>query len=134
MATLRDETFSIRSSDDIVKVRQITREWALMQAFSLVDQTKIVTAASELARNTLEHGGGGEVRIQALQEGMRRGVRLTFTDQGPGIPDLSKALRDGFTTGNGMGLGLSGSKRLVNDFDIQSEIDKGTTVMIARWK
>lgn len=134
MATLRDETFSIRSSDDIVKVRQITREWALMQAFSLVDQTKIVTAASELARNTLEHGGGGEVRIQALQEGMRRGVQLTFTDQGPGIPDLSKALRDGFTTGNGMGLGLSGSKRLVNDFDIQSEIDKGTTVMIARWK
>jgi serine/threonine-protein kinase RsbT len=134
MATLRDETFPIRSSDDIVKVRQITREWALMQAFSLVDQTKIVTAASELARNTLEHGGGGEVRIQALQEGMRRGVRLTFIDQGPGIADLAKALKDGFTTGNGMGLGLSGSKRLVNDFDIQSEIDKGTTVMIARWK
>jgi serine/threonine-protein kinase RsbT len=134
MATLRDETFPIRSSDDIVKVRQITREWALMQAFSLVDQTKIVTAASELARNTLEHGGGGEVRIQALQEGMRRGVRLTFTDRGPGIADLAKALRDGYTTGNGMGLGLSGSKRLVNDFDIQSEIEKGTTVMIARWK
>jgi serine/threonine-protein kinase RsbT len=134
MATLRDETFPIRSSDDIVKVRQITREWALMQAFSLVDQTKIVTAASELARNTLEHGGGGEVRIQALQEGMRRGVRLTFTDQGPGIADLAKALKDGFTTGNGMGLGLSGSKRLVNDFDIRSEVDKGTTVMIARWK
>lgn len=134
MATLRDETFPIRSADDIVKVRQITREWALMQAFSLVDQTKIVTAASELARNTLEHGGGGEVRIQALQEGIRRGVRLTFTDQGPGIADLAKALRDGFTTGNGMGLGLSGSKRLVNDFDIQSEIDKGTTVTIARWK
>lgn len=134
MATLRDETFPIRSSDDIVKVRQITREWALMQAFSLVDQTKIVTAASELARNTLEHGRGGEVRIQALQEGIRRGVRLTFTDQGPGIPDLEKALRDGFTTGHGMGLGLSGSKRLVNDFDIQTEVGKGTTVMIARWK
>lgn len=105
-----------------------------MQAFSLVDQTKIVTAASELARNTLEHGGGGEVRIQALQEGLRRGVRLIFTDEGPGIADLAKALSDGFTTGNGMGLGLSGSKRLVNDFDIRSEIDKGTTVMIARWK
>lgn len=134
MATLRDETFPIRSSDDIVKVRQITREWALMQAFSLVDQTKIVTAASELARNTLEHGRGGEVRIQALQEGIRRGVRLTFTDQGPGIQDLEKALRDGFTTGHGMGLGLSGSKRLVNDFDIHTEVDKGTTVMIARWK
>lgn len=134
MATLRDETYPIRSADDIVKVRQITREWALMQAFSLVDQTKIVTAASELARNTLEHGGGGEVRVQALQEGARRGVRLTFTDQGPGIADLAKALRDGFTTGNGMGLGLSGSKRLVNDFDIRSEVDKGTTVLIARWK
>jgi serine/threonine-protein kinase RsbT len=134
MAILRDETFPIRSSDDIVKVRQMTREWALMQAFSLVDQTKIVTAASELARNTLEHGRGGEVRIQALDVGQRRGVRLTFTDQGPGIPDLEKALRDGFTTGNGMGLGLSGSKRLVNDFDIQTEVDKGTTVMIARWK
>ena len=134
MVTLRDETFPIRSSDDIVKVRQITREWALMQAFSLIDQTKIVTAASELARNTLEHGRGGEVRIQALQEGMRRGLRLTFTDQGPGIADLDKALRDGFTTGNGMGLGLSGSKRLSNDFDIHSEVGKGTTVMIARWK
>lgn len=133
MVILRDETFPIRSSDDIVKVRQITREWALMQAFSLVDQTKIVTAASELARNTLEYGRG-EVRVQALQEGMRRGVRLTFTDQGPGIPDLDKALRDGFTTGGGMGLGLSGSKRLVNDFDIQSEVGKGTTVIIARWK
>ena len=105
-----------------------------MQAFSLVDQTKIVTAASELARNTLEHGRGGEVRVQALQEGARRGVRLTFTDQGPGIPDLDKALRDGFTTGAGMGLGLSGSKRLTNEFDIQSEVGKGTTVMIARWK
>ena len=134
MAILRDETFPIRSSDDIVKVRQMTREWALMQTFSLVDQTKIVTAASELARNTLEHGRGGEVRIQALEVGQRRGVRLTFTDQGPGIPDLEKALRDGFTTGNGMGLGLSGSKRLVNDFDIQTEVNKGTTVMIARWK
>ena len=134
MATLRDETFSIRSSDDIVKVRQITREWALMQAFSLVDQTKIVTAASELARNTLEYGQGGEVRIEALQEGLRRGVRLTFVDQGPGIPDLDKALKDGFTTGGGMGLGLSGSKRLVNEFDIRSEVGKGTTVIIARWK
>ena len=134
MVILRDETFPIRSSDDIVKVRQMTREWALMQAFSLVDQTKIVTAASELARNTLEHGRGGEVRIQTLEVGQRRGVRLTFTDQGPGIPDLEKALRDGFTTGTGMGLGLSGSRRLVNDFEIQTEADKGTTVMIARWK
>ena len=134
MATLRDETFSIRSSDDIVKIRQITRECALTQSFSLVDQTKIVTAASELARNTLEHGGGGEVRIQILQEGARRGVRLTFTDHGPGIADLGQAMKDGFTTGGGMGLGLSGSKRLVNEFDIRSAPGQGTTVMIARWK
>ena len=134
MATLRDETFSIRSSDDIVKIRQITRESALTQSFSLVDQTKIVTAASELARNTLEHGGGGEVRIQILQEGARRGVRLTFTDHGPGIADLGQAMKDGFTTGGGMGLGLSGSKRLVNEFDIRSAPGQGTTVMIARWK
>lgn len=134
MATLRDETFAIRSSDDIVKVRRITREWALMQTFSLVDQTKIVTAASELARNTLEHGRGGEVRLEALQEGSRRGLRLTFMDEGPGIPDLNRALKDGFTTGKGMGLGLSGSKRLVNDFAIESEMGKGTRVMVARWK
>ena len=134
MATLRDETFPIRSSDDIVKIRQITRELALMQGFSLVDQTKIVTAASELARNTFEHGGGGDARVEALQEANRRVVRLTFVDQGPGIADLEMALKDGFTTGNGMGLGLSGSKRLVNDFQIQSEVGKGTKVMIARWK
>ncbi|MCC2643085.1 MAG: anti-sigma regulatory factor (Ser/Thr protein kinase) [Nitrospira sp.] len=134
MATLRDETFAIRSSDDIVRTRQITREWALMQGFSLVDQTKIVTASSELARNTLQHGGGGEVRFEALQEGIRRGLRLTFVDKGPGIADLSLALKDGFTTASGMGLGLSGSKRLVNEFDIQSEAGKGTSVMIARWR
>jgi len=134
MATLRDEALPIRVSDDIVKIRQITRELALMQAFSLVDQTKIVTAASELARNALEYGGGGEVRLEALQDGSRRGVRLTFVDQGPGIPDLEQALKDGFTTGDGMGLGLSGSKRLVNEFEIHSEVGKGTSVMIARWK
>lgn len=134
MTMLRDETCPIRSSDDIVRVRQLTRELAILQTFSLVDQTKIVTAASELARNTLEYGGGGEVRLEALQESHRRGVRLTFVDQGPGIADLETALRDGFTTGNGMGLGLSGSKRLVNDFDIHSEVGKGTTVKIARWK
>ncbi|MEP6890895.1 MAG: ATP-binding protein [Nitrospirota bacterium] len=134
MATLRDETCPIRSGDDIVKIRQITRELAVMQAFSLVDQTKIVTAASELARNALEYGGGGEAHFEALQDGNRRGVRLTFVDQGPGIPNLENALTDGFTTGGGMGLGLSGSKRLVNEFEIHSEVGKGTRVMIARWK
>jgi serine/threonine-protein kinase RsbT len=134
MIVLRDDTLPIRSSDDIVKVRQITRELAVRHAFSLVDQTKLITAASELARNTLQHGRGGEVRVQALQDGIRRGVRLTFRDQGPGIANLGQALTDGFTTGGGMGLGLSGSKRLVHDFDIHSEVDRGTTVMIARWK
>ena len=134
MVTLRDEAFPIRLSDDIVKIRQMTRELALMQAFSLVDQTKIVTAASELARDVLEYGGGGEGRLEALQDGSRRGVRLTFVDQGPGIPDLELALKDGYTTGNGMGLGLSGSKRLVNEFEIHSEVGKGTRVTIARWK
>jgi serine/threonine-protein kinase RsbT len=134
MIVLRDDTLPIRSSDDIVKVRQITRELAVRQAFSLVDQAKLITAASELARNTLQHGRGGEVRVQALQDGIRRGVRLTFRDQGPGIANLGQALTDGFTTGGGMGLGLSGSKRLVHDFDIHSEVDRGTTVMIARWK
>lgn len=134
MVTLRDETFSIRSQDDIVKARQVTREWALMQAFSLIDQTKIVTAASELARNTVQHGGGGEVRLEALQEGPRRGLRLTFSDQGPGIPDVSLALKDGYTTAGGMGLGLSGSRRLVNDFEIHSELGIGTRVTITRWR
>ena len=134
MVILRDETFPIRSQDDIVKIRQLTREWALMQTFSLVDQTKIVTAASELARNTVQHGGGGDVRLQALEEGIRRGLRLTFSDKGPGIRDLQLALKDGYTTGTGMGLGLSGSRRLVNEFQIQSEPGQGTRVTITRWR
>ncbi len=134
MVTLRDETFPIRSQDDIVKIRQLTREWALMQAFSLVDQTKVVTAASELARNTVQHGGGGEARLEALHDGPRRGLRLTFSDKGPGIPDVNLALRDGYTTAGGMGLGLSGSKRLVNEFELHSEPGIGTRVTITRWR
>lgn len=134
MVILRDETFAIRSQDDIVRIRQLTREWAILQTFSLVDQTKIVTAASELARNTVQHGGGGDVRLQALQEGIRRGLRLTFSDKGPGIRDVELALKDGYTTGTGMGLGLSGSRRLVNEFEIQSEPGLGTRVTITRWK
>lgn len=134
MVILRDETFAIRSQDDIVRIRQLTREWAILQTFSLVDQTKIVTAASELARNTVQHGGGGDVRLQALQEGIRRGLRLTFSDKGPGIRDVELALKDGYTTGTGMGLGLSGSRRLVNEFEIQSEPGVGTRVTITRWK
>lgn len=131
---LRSETHPIVSSDDVVRVRQVARAWASEIKLSLVDQTKLVTATSELARNTLEHGGGGEVRIEMLENGLRRGIRLTFRDQGPGISDISMALRDGYTTGSGMGLGLSGSKRLVNEFDIKSEPGRGTTVTIVRWK
>lgn len=134
MAVLRDETMPVRAASDVVLVRQTVRAWAVSQGLGLVDQTKIVTAASELARNTVDYGGGGTVRLEALQDGTRRGLRLTFEDRGPGIPDLARALTDGYTTGGGMGLGLSGSKRLVNEFDIQSEVGKGTRVTVTRWK
>lgn len=125
---------SIQSSADVVLVRQSVRQWAVELRFSLVDQTKIVTAASELARNTLDYGGGGTVKLEALQEGIRRGLRLTFEDKGPGIPDLDLALKDGFTTGSGLGLGLSGTKRLVNEFQIVSQVGQGTCVTITKWK
>jgi serine/threonine-protein kinase RsbT len=130
----RSETMSIQSSADVVLVRQAVRQWAVELRFSLVDQTKIVTAASELARNTLDYGGGGMVKLESLQEGIRRGLRLTFEDSGPGIPDLDLALKDGFTTGGGLGMGLSGTKRLVNEFNIVSEVGKGTCVTITKWK
>ena len=110
------------------------RAWSIEIKCSLVDQTKIVTAASELARNLLIYGGGGEVRLELLQEGIRRGLRVTFEDHGPGIPDIEQALRDGYTSGHGMGLGLGGAKRLVNDFDIRSKPGDGTRVTITRWK
>ena len=129
-----DEVMTIGTSEDIVLVRQAVRSWAIRQGFSLVDQTKIVTAASELARNALEYGGGGEVRLQALTEGFRRGLRLTFIDHGPGIPDIDLALQDGYTTGSGLGLGLGGSRRLVNEFEIASRPGEGTRVTITRWK
>ena len=124
----------VRSSQDVVRVRQATRESAIAQGFSLVDQTKLVTAASELARNTLDYGNGGEVEIARLIDGARKGVRLTFSDQGPGIEDLEKALTDGFSTGGGLGLGLSGARRLSNEFTIDSAPGKGTRVTIARWR
>ena len=129
-----DETLTVRSSADVVQVRQAVRALAAAQGFSLVDQTKIVTAASELARNTFEHGGGGTARIQAVNQGGRPGVRLTFEDQGPGIADVQLALTDGYTTGAGMGLGLSGSKRLVGEFDLWSEVGRGTRVTVTKWK
>jgi serine/threonine-protein kinase RsbT len=134
MAVIRSETLPVATEQDIVIVRQTVRKLAIEQGFSLVDQTKIVTAASELARNTVVYGGGGKLVWELLLDGMRKGVRLTFQDQGPGIPNLELALTDGWTSGKGMGMGLSGSKRLVNEFEIQSELGKGTRVMIARWK
>ena len=129
-----NETLEIRNSADVVTVRQATRALAERTGLSLVDQTKLVTAASELARNTLAYGGGGTVRLGALENGVRRGVRLTFEDQGPGIPNVEQALKDGFTTGTGLGLGLGGARRLVNEFSIESTPGKGTRVTIARWK
>lgn len=134
MAVLKDEVKEIRSSHDVVSVRQMVREWALLAGFSLVDQTKLVTAASELARNTLTHGGGGSVRLEAVNDGDRRGVRVIFEDTGPGIPNVEQALRDGFTTGGGLGLGLGGAKRLCHDFEIDSKPGQGTRVSITRWK
>jgi len=128
------ETFLIRSSEDVVLARQQVRARAIAQGFSLVDQTKLVTAASELARNTLQYGGGGVMHVEVLTEGVRRGVRLVFEDQGPGIPDVSQALRDGYSSGGGLGLGLGGAKRLANEFSIESSPGAGTRVMIARWR
>lgn len=124
----------IRSSDDVVRVRQEVRARAQALGFGLVDQTKIVTAASELARNTLDYGGGGTVRFIEVRNGTRIGLRLEFEDQGPGIPDIEQALRDGFTTGRGLGLGLGGARRLSNEFELVSQPGKGTRVTITRWK
>ena len=130
----RDETLGIHSESDIVAVRQMARAWCASAGFSLVEETKMVTAASELARNVLVHGGGGMVRLEALANGARRGLRMVFVDRGPGIADLSLAMRDGYTSGSGLGLGLGGAKRLVNEFTIESAPGAGTTVAITRWK
>ena len=134
MAVVKHDTRALRDSEDVVKVRQTVREWAISSGFSLVDQTRIVTAASELARNAVIYGGGGTVRLESLNDGARRGLRVVFEDQGPGIPDIAQALRDGFTTGSGLGLGLGGARRLVNEFDIDSRPGAGTRVAITRWK
>jgi serine/threonine-protein kinase RsbT len=128
------ETLPVRTSDDVVRVRQAVRSRTIAAGFSLVDQTKLITAASEIARNTVDYGGGGTLRIEVLRNGTRRGVRLVFADQGPGIADLKQAMTDGFTSGKGLGLGLSGAKRLVNEFDIASAPGCGTVVTLARWK
>jgi serine/threonine-protein kinase RsbT len=128
------ETLEIQASADVVLVRQSVRKVAVEMGFGLVDQTKIVTAASELARNTLTYGGGGRVELEALREGGRQGLQLTFEDRGPGIPDIEMALKDGFTTGDGLGMGLSGAKRLANEFEIESKVGEGTRVKFIRWK
>lgn len=127
-------TLALRGEPDIVMCRQTVRQLAQSLKFSLVDQTKMITAASELSRNTVVYGGGGQMRWEAGTEGLRTVLRLWFEDQGPGIPDIEKALTDGWTSGKGMGIGLSGSKRLVNEFEIDTAVGRGTTVMIARWK
>ena len=134
MSEPKRETLALQNSNDVVLARQKVRQWAMELQFSLVDQTKLVTAASELARNTLDHGKGGSMTIEQTGVGGRQGLRLIFEDHGPGIPDIEMALKDGFTTGSGMGLGLGGSKRLVNEFSIESAPGKGTRITVARWK
>jgi serine/threonine-protein kinase RsbT len=131
---LHTEVLQIRTGEQVVGVRRIVRSTAADLGFSLVDQTKIVTAASELARNTLQHGGGGTMKLEILNNGSRRGLRLTFEDQGPGIPDMGLALKDGYSTCGGLGLGLSGSKRLMNEFSISSSPGEGTQVTVTKWK
>ena len=134
MTLLSADRLPLNASDHVVIVRQAVRQRAVELGFSLVEQTKIVTAASELARNAIQHGGGGRAVIEALNDGMRRGLRLTFEDDGPGIANVELAMRDGFSTGGGLGLGLSGAKRLSNEFSIVSAPGQGTRVVITRWK
>jgi serine/threonine-protein kinase RsbT len=128
------ETMPVARSDDVVRVRQAVRTKAVDAGFSLVDQTKLITAASEIARNTVDYGGGGTLLLETLREGARRGVRLTFADEGPGISDIERAMTDGYTSGSGLGLGLSGAKRLCNEFNIKTEVGKGTIITLARWR
>ena len=134
MEVQKSETHEIRSSEDVVSVRQAVRRYAVEIGFNLVDQTKIVTASSELARNTLDYGGGGMATVEVVRNGSRTGVRIRFEDEGPGIANIEQALKDGFTSGSGMGLGLGGSKRLSHEFEIDSAPGNGTRVTILRWK
>jgi serine/threonine-protein kinase RsbT len=125
---------ALRASEDVVRVRQVVRERAIALGFGIVDQTKLVTAASELARNTLIHGGGGHAEIVDVRNGARQGLCLVFADEGPGIADVQQAMQDGFTTGTGLGLGLGGARRLVSEFAIESAPGHGTRVTIVRWR
>ena len=134
MIVRKTDTVPIRTSEDIVRVRQTVRDWTRDLMFGTVDQTKSVTAASELARNTLEYGGGGTLRLEVLEDGSRRGLRLVFEDQGPGIADIEAALTDGYTTGGGLGLGLGGARRLMHEFELVSRPGEVTRVSVTRWK
>jgi serine/threonine-protein kinase RsbT len=134
MSVVKADELPVRSEQDVVLARQAVRRMTQELGFSLVDQTKMVTAASELARNTLIHGRGGSMHWELLHDGNRKGLRLTFVDAGPGIANLTLAMTDGWTTGNGLGMGLSGTKRLVNEFEIESSPGQGTRVTITRWK
>ncbi len=134
MVVQKSETLPLTSSTDIVLARQKARQWAIELGFRLIDQTKIVTATSELARNTLDYGGGGTMRVESVMQNVRTGIRLVFEDTGPGIPDINLALTDGYTSGNGMGLGLSGSRRLMDEMTIESTVNEGTHIEIVRWR
>jgi serine/threonine-protein kinase RsbT len=134
VALLKREELPVRQEEDVVRIRQVVRQWAVEIGFSLVEQTKIVTASSELARNTVIYGGGGEVHLEVHNDGRRRGLRLTFEDHGPGIPDTAVALKDGYTTGAGLGLGLGGARRLMDEFEIASTVGEGTRITVAKWK
>lgn len=134
MAAIREQRLPLMAEADVVKARQAVRAWAAELKFSLVEQTKIVTAASELARNTITHGGGGEMRLLDLEHGGRKGLQLIFEDSGPGIADIELAMKDGYTTGSGLGLGLGGAKRLMNDFSIHSQVGSGTKIVVTRWR
>ncbi len=131
---LKSEIKPVKSQADIVYVRQAVRDWAIGQQFGIVDQTKIITAASELARNCFDYGKGGTMKLESLQDGIKKGLRLTFEDQGPGIENMDLALTDGYTTGGGLGMGLTGARRLVTEFEIHSKPGEGTRVTITKWK
>jgi len=135
MKVLRSEVVRLAVKDDIVAARRVVREWAVELGFSLVDQTRLVTAASELARNTVDHGGGGTMRVESVVSARgESGLRLIFEDQGPGIPDVDRALQGGYSTGGGLGLGLSGARRLMNEFHIESRLGEGTRITVVRWR
>jgi len=134
MAVIKKDSAQVRASEDIVSIRRMIRQWAIEAGLNLLDQTKIVTAGSELARNMVNFAGGGVVHLEIIKDDARTGLKLVFEDTGPGIPDISLAMQDGYTTGDGLGLGLGGAKRLVNEFSIETEAGSGTRVTIIRWK